>query len=189
VTIRLSMGGEPAFQGNMEPAIHGPHDPSPPHPPPSARLFAYPSFRVIQDHRRKLLSVAGYIGNRGNVPASAPVKVAVVVTVRIAGELVVAERVVTIGSGLRPGALEVTNPAAEVPLVYFDEDYEAKYLFETLVDFHHDVADLSRADNYASLVWWSHSPGAVAGEEPVTFGNTATGRPDASQEAHPDVES
>jgi hypothetical protein len=188
VTIRLSMGGEPVFQGNMEPVVHGPHDPLPPHPPPSAQVFAYPSFRVVQDHRRKLLFVAGYIGNRGNVPAPAPVKVAVGVTVRIAGELVVAERVVTIGSGLRPGALEVTNPAAEAPLVYFDEDHEAKYLFETLVDFDHDVADLSRANNYTSMVWWSHSPGAVAGEEAVAFGNATSGPPDASQQPHTDVE-
>lgn len=182
MTTPWGTAGEPAFHGNLEPVLHGRQAPLPPRPPPSAQLFAYPSFRVVQDHAQKRLYVSGYLGNRGVAPAAAAIKVAVSVTVRLRGELVTAERVVTTGFGLRPGALELTSPPTEAPLVYLDEDDGAKYLFETLVDFTHDVADLSQATNYASLVWWTHSPHALAGNEPVTFGNAMSRPPDASQD-------
>ena len=153
------------------PPTHDPDSPSAPLAPPYADLYAHPSFRIRSDHEQKRLYVSGFVGNAGNAPPQRAVKVAVGITVRIAGVLISTEKVVTMGQGLRPGDLEPTLPQASAPLAYFNEDNGAKYTFEILVDFHHDVIDLSRANNYYSYTWWAIDPKELVGDEPRTFGN------------------
>lgn len=134
-------------------------------------LFASQSFRIRQDHASRRLYVSGFVGNRGNQAAPAHVKVAVGVAVRIAGKLISTQRVYTMGKNLRPGEFQLTDPPTVAPLAYYNEDNGAKYLFEILVDFNHEVLDVSRGNNYSSYTWYAYDPQAVNGDEPFTFGN------------------
>jgi hypothetical protein len=151
-------GPSPSFQPHLFPPIWA--DP-----------YAYPSFRFREDHANKRLYVSGTVGNRGNIPNLSPIRVAVGITVRIAGLLIHNERIVRM-ERVRPGELEFTEPETRAPLAYFNEDNGAKYLFETLIlRADHPLIDVSAANNYYSYTWWAIDPDVLARDDSVEFGN------------------
>jgi hypothetical protein len=139
--------------------------------PPYADLYAHPSFRIRTLHSEGRICVSGVVGNRGNSIPSRNVKVALGITVTIAGILRHYEKIYTMGKSLRPGELVYTEPCSSAPLAYFNEDNGAKYTFELFVDFNRDVIDLSRGNNFQSYTWWAVRPELLEDSDgsPVAF--------------------
>ncbi|WP_236863769.1 hypothetical protein [Brevibacterium daeguense] len=125
-------------------------------------LYASYRFRVRVDHGTRSVCVSGAVGNKGTVVATQSVKVALGVTVRIDGVLRSAERIYTMGQGIRPGDLVYTEPCMAVPLRYLDEDADAKYRFELLVDIYGEAfSDWGPGNNHSWVDWFTFSPRAL----------------------------
>lgn len=131
-------------------------------------------FRISPDHQGPRLYVAGLILNIGTGAISATFKVALGVTYRRLnqGDVVVrstVEQIFTISNGVPFEGGRLT-PNMVVPLHYVDEDPQASYDFEMIVDIDGNVSELLSGNNRVIEPNRSfYSPNALQSILPVTF--------------------
>ena len=126
------------------------------------------TFKILVNHSERKIYVSGLIRNVGYETVRGPFLVAIGIIVPKAGvtytiqELIEVPESITIPPGVE---YEVGNTSCE--LLYRDEDNNAVYTFELLVDVNHEIDEDNRGNNHIYMTHWFVSPTVAAQKKPL----------------------